>query len=547
MSHRVVVTVMCLVVGLVFAGGTVLFTSLSNVARELGATQTSALWMVDIYPLVIAALLMPSGALIDRFGRKRGAVVGLTLIAVFFFAAAMADSANAVIFFLGLAGVGGALAFPATLATITTITPRDKRGTAVGIWAASMLAGGTVGAAAGGAISEYVSTFWIFAAPAVAAIALLIVTVVLIPESRDERHVDLDAIGSLLSIVGVGLFVLGMIEAPSKGWTHPLTLSALVGVVFLIAFVRWELTTPRPLFDVRLLLDGRFGSGSIVNVLSWFFAFGTFFLGVQYRTLTLGYGPLKTGLSCMSMALLTIVMGALGPRLARRHGGRLILVAGLVLMATGSVGIAAAATTESYWPIAAAEVLAFGGLGLVGGPATEAIVDALPDSHQGVASAVNDTTRELGVAIGVALMGSVFNLAYRAGISDNPHSLPAEAVEVTRDSPIAGISVAAQLPSEAAGPHLDLVRGSVSAGFSFAMLACAAILVLGAVAVQIAHPKDGTRKAKISEAPSRAVVARPRVDDEHGRGRAGAHSGQVERSQPHPQPTQRGQPTAGSP
>lgn len=495
-GHRVVVTVMCLVVGLVFAGGTVLFTSLSTVAAELGATQTSALWMADIYPLVIAALLMPAGALIDRYGRKRGAVLGLTLIAALFFAASAADSANIVILCLGLAGVGGALAFPATLATITTITPKDKRGTAVGIWAASMMAGGTIGAAAGGAISQYASTVWIFATPAIIAIVLLVLTLAVIPESRDDRHVNLDGIGSLLSIAGVGLFVLGMIEAPSKGWTHPLTLSALVGVVFLIAFVRWELHTPRPLFDVRLLLDGRFACGSIVNVLSWFFAFGTFFNGVQYRVFTLGYGPVETGLSCMSMAILTIVMGALGPRLARRYGGRIVLVAGLVLMAAGSVGIAAAATTATYWPLAIAEVLAFGGLGLAGGPATEAIVDALPDTHQGVASAVNDTTREMGVAIGVALMGSVFNFAYRASISDNPHGLPVEAVEATRDSPIAGFGVAAQLPPDAAGSHLDLVRDSVSTGFSSAMLAGAVILALGAIPVLIAHPKDRPQQAK---------------------------------------------------
>jgi MFS family permease len=387
---------MCLVVGLIFGASTIMVTALPDVARDLGASQTSALWLVDIYPLVIAALLMPCGALIDRHGRKRGAVLGLVLTVGFFGAASVVHSAGAVILCLGLAGVGGAFAFPATLATITTVTPKDHRGVAVGIWAASMMGGGTVGGATGGIVAVHAGTSWVFAAPALTALVLLMITIAVVPESNDDRDVNPDPVGSVLSVGGVGLFVLGMIEAPSRGWADPLTLSALLGLLLLIAFVRWELATARPLFDVRLLLEPRFGVGSLVNVLSWFFALGTFFNGVQYRTFTLGYGPVRTGVSLMSMALLTILMGALGPRLARQYGGRVVLAGGLALMSAGSAGIAGAATTNGYWGVALCEVLAFGGLGLIGGPATEAIVDALPDNHQGVASAVNDTTRELG-------------------------------------------------------------------------------------------------------------------------------------------------------
>lgn len=489
---------MCMVVGLVFAGGSILFTALPNVARELNASQTSALWMADVYPLVIAALLMPAGALIDRYGRRRGAVVGLVLIGAFFLAAGQANSAGAVILFLGLAGIGGALAFPATLATITSIMPKERRGTAVGMWASSMLLGGTIGAGLGGALSQYASSAWVFTSMAIAAAILLVCTLSFVPESRDERVIHVDAVGSLLSIAGVGLFVLGMIEAPSKGWTHPLTMSALLGVVFLVAFVRWELHTDRPLFDVRLLLDGRFGTGSLVNVLSWFYAFGTFFNGVQYRAFGLGYGPVKTGLSLFSMAILTVPMGALGPRWARRYGARVVMAGGLAMMAIGSIAGAVAARTETYHWVALAELVAFGGLGLVGGPATEAIVDALPDSHQGVASAVNDTTRELGVAIGVALLGSTFNLAYRNSISENPNGLPDTVIGITRDSPIAGLHVATSLPPDAATAQIDLVHHSVATGLSLAWAAGAVILALGAFAVMLTHPSDNPRPETVT-------------------------------------------------
>jgi hypothetical protein len=160
-------------------------------------------------------------------------------------------------------------------------------------------------------------------------------------------------------------------------------------------------------------------------------------------------------------------------------------------MAGGSAGIGLDATTHGYWLVALSEVVAFGGVGLVGGPATEAIVDALPTGHQGVASAVNDTTREMGVAIGVALMGSMFNLAYRARVDDNPLRLPNTALRATRDSPGAGLHLATGLPGTAARTQATLVRDAVSTGLSLAMLTAAVILALGAATVLVLHPKDG--------------------------------------------------------
>lgn len=490
MPDSAVVLMMCLIVGLVFAAGTVLFTSLPQVAQSLNANQTDALWLADIYPLVVAALLMPAGALIDRLGRQRGALLGLVLIAIFFPAAGLASSPGPAIAALGVAGVGGAFAFPATLATITAIMPKERRGTAVGMWSASMLGGGSVGAALGGLLAETTDPFWIFAAPGIVAAVLFVPTLALVPESRDERHVRFDVHGAVLSALGVGLFVLGMIEAPSKGWTHPLTLSALLGVGFLALFIRWELRTPEPMLDVRLLMQPRFGMGSFVNVMSWFLAYGNFFLAVQYRVFTLGYGPLKAGVSLVSMMVLVIPLGAYGPRLARRYGARLVMVTGLAMMSAGSVAAALAATTHTYHWVALAEVITFGGLGLVGGPATEAIVDGLPASHQGVASAVNDTTRELGVAVGVAMMGSVFNFAYRNQVAADPVQLPAAMLEATRESAAAGIQLAATLPGEMAIRQLEHVQNAVASGFSAALLAAAAVMALGALAVWRIHPAD---------------------------------------------------------
>ncbi|MGQ0629410.1 MAG: MFS transporter [Sporichthyaceae bacterium] len=502
----VIVLMMCLLVGLVFAAGTVLFTALPTVAQDLRASQTSALWLADIYPLVIAALLMPAGALIDRWGRKRGCLIGLVLIGVTFPLAGLAQSPGPAIALLGVAGVGGALAFPATLATITAIMAKERRGTAVGMWSASMLGGGAVGAAGGGALTETVDPFWVFAAPGIVAALLFLPTLALVPESRDDRHARFDLVGAVLSALGVGLFVLGMIEAPSKGWTHPLTLSALLGLAFLVLFVRWELRTPEPLLDVRLLLQPRFGMGSFVNVMSWFMAYGSFFLGVQYRVFTLDYGPLLAGVSLVSM-MGAVPMGAVGPRLAHRYGARIVMAGGLAMMSVGSVAMAFATTTETYHWVALAEIATFGGLGLIGGPATEAIVDGLPASHQGVASAVNDTTRELGVAVGVAMMGSLFNLAYRDEIAGNPFGVPPAILEATRESAAAGVQLAATLPVEIATAQLDHVQSAVASGYAFALAVAAAVMAVAALVVWRVHPADRPIRSTVREPATTSPVS----------------------------------------
>lgn len=487
---QLVVTLMCLVVGLVFASGTVLFTSLPDIAQELGATQTDAQWLANAYPLVIAALLMPAGALIDRGGRKRGCIFGLLLIAFFFFAASEAQTATSAIWLLAAAGLGGAFAFPATLATITAVLPKERRGTAVGIWSASMLAGGAVGAAGGGLLTEVASRQWVLASPAIIAVLLLPPTLIYVPESREEERRPLDIDGAVLSALGVGLLVLGLTYAPERGFGDPLTLSMFAGLLFLLLFVRWSLVSPYPLLDVRLLTEGRFGMGSFVNVLTWFLAYGAFFLAVQYRSYTLDYGPLTTGASLFPLMILTIPLGAVGPRLARRYGARLIMVIGMVMLSGGSLLIAWAATTETFWWVALAEMIAFGGLGLSGGPAAEAVVDGLPPSKQGVASAVNDTTRELGVALGVAFMGSLYNFAYRSQVDSNSTALPEEALEATRDSAAAGLQVAAGLPGQVAVEQTDVIRSAAASGLTLAMLVAAGILALSAVVVWRCHPDD---------------------------------------------------------
>ncbi|MBA3741755.1 MFS transporter [Sporichthya sp.] len=475
---KLAVALMCLTVAVIYGSGTILFTALSTVAEELEASQTQLVWIAGMYPLVIAALLLPGGAFVDRVGRKVGAVLGLAITASFFLAASQTNSADMVLLFLGLAGIGGAMSFPATLATITAVVPRERRGPAVGLWSASLFIGGVTGTTLGGVLSEWLAWQWLLIGPAVLGLLAIVPILIWVPESRDVRNAHVDVLGAVLSVLAVGLFVFGMTEAPEKGFADPLTLTALLGLVFGVLFVWSQLRDKRPMLDLRLFKDGRFGSGSLVNLLSWFMTYGFFFTAVQYRYYTLDFGPLLTGLSFAPSATFIIPLAIVGPKLARKYGSRPVMVLGLMILAVGSVGIALTATTQKFWPVAICEAIAFSGLALVGGPATESIIDALPPAKHGVASAVNDITRQLGIALGVAVLGTLFNAAYRADVATD--GVLDDVVEATKDSAAEGLALAAGLPDSVREAQESAIANAVTLGFVVASLALALALAIGA-------------------------------------------------------------------
>ena len=489
-APRVAVAIMCLTVGLVYGSGTVLFSALSTVAEELNASQTQLQWITGAYPLVIAALLLPGGAFVDRVGRKVGAVLGLSITSMFFLLASQTTDPSLVILCMGLAGIGGAIAFPATLATITAILPPERRGPAVGLWSVSLLMGGIIGTTVGGVMSEYLDWQWLLIVPAAIGFLLALPAVVFVPESRDPAHSHFDLRGAVLAALAVGLFVYGMTEAPTKGWLHPLTQTALIGVAFGVVFVWTQLVARQPMLEVRLFLDGRFGSGSLVNLLSWFLAYGYFFTAVQYRAYTLGYDPLMVGVSFGPAAVLAVPLALAGPRLASRYGARPVMVGGLGMLAGGAIAVAWGANAEVYWPVVTAEGVMMGGLALLGGPATESIIDALPPAKHGVASAVNDITRQLGVALGVAMLGSLFNAAYRAHIAADSSGLPDDLVGKSQDSAADGLDLADSLVGDLASAQTAVVEHAVAIGFMVAMIAAALVVIVAAVAVWRWCPAD---------------------------------------------------------
>lgn len=498
-----VVTATVLAAVVVVANVSVLNVALPSLSRELVASQTEIHWMVDVYAVVLAAMLLPFGAIGDRFGRRRILLLGLAVIVASNLATLALDSPSAVIAARAVSGVGAALVFPATLSTITATLPAAKRDQGVAIWTASVAGGGIVGILASGALVEQ---FWwgsVFVAVAAAAAVVLVVCAVVVPDSIDSEPVGLDPFGAALSLVGVGALVFGIIEGPVEGWTSPLALTGLVvGGLALVAFVIWEWRTAQPLLDVRLFAQRSIRAGSLSIFVQFSAAFGFFFVSVFHLAYVLGYGPLDTGIGLLPVAIGLLPASLVAIPLTHRLGRGTMGVVGLAVLAAAFV-IGTTVTIDSEYVAFALVLAVFGcGIGLSSPPATAAIVESLPASKQGVASALNDVLRELGAAIGIAVVGSAFNGAYRASIADLG-SLPPEAVGAVLESPAAAAVLAPDLGD--AGPTLlGGVAAAVSDGWARSLWVLAAMVGVGTLGyalwapwrrVQVLAPPLGARAA----------------------------------------------------
>jgi EmrB/QacA subfamily drug resistance transporter len=457
--------------------------ALPTMGRALGASQADQQWIVDGYTVALAALLLFAGALGDRFGRRRALLAGIALFGGASALSAFTHSSGALIGWRVVAGVGAALIMPGTLSTITSVFPPEARAKAVGVWAGFAGAGGMLGLLLAGAMLE--QWWWgsIFVATAAFAVVAFVATFVVVPETREPHAVGLDPRGALLSIAAVGGLVLGIIEGPSRGWTDPVTLVGLIGGALAgVRFVAWELRSPAPLLDPRLFRVRGFATGSASLFLQFFAMFGFFFIALQYLQLVLGYGTLASAVALLPAAMVMMPLSTVAATLADRYGQRIVGATGLLITAVGFTVIASLQTDSGYGLFLVGLVVIGAGAALAMTPATNAIVSSLPRAKQGVASAVNDTARELGAAFGIAILGSAFNSGYRGGIDGSLHGLPASAASAAHDAPAAALAVAHNAGS--AGDSLaTAARDAFMTGSRAAMLIGAVLLVVGAAYV----------------------------------------------------------------
>ncbi|MGH3450723.1 MAG: DHA2 family efflux MFS transporter permease subunit [Haloechinothrix sp.] len=482
-----VLAVMNLSLLLIVVDNTIVNVALPTLQRELGATTSQLQWIVDSYILVFAGLLLTMGALGDRFGRRGALAAGLSIMGVAALSASLADSVSQLIAMRALMGVGAALVMPATLSIITNVfTDPTERARAIAIWAATAGMAVAVGPVTGGWLLEH---FWwgsVFLVNVPVVVVALLLGQRFVPTSKDPAARPVDVPGAALSIVGLTALVYAIIEG-AHGWTDPVVLGGFaVFAVLAAAFVGWERHTPYPMLDITFFQNPRFSAASGAIVLTFFALFGSMFLLTQLLQSVLGYSALDAGIRLVPMAGVMMVISPVSARLVERLGTKRVMATGLLIAAAGLLLFSRMTADGSYWPdVLVPLVVLSAGFALIMPPATESIMGSLPRAKAGVGSAVNDTTRELGGALGVAVLGSVFGSIYGPRVRDAlaGTGLPADAAEAASDQIGAAASVAERLGGEPGQALFDAASRAFVDGMSIAFMIGAVALALGAVIV----------------------------------------------------------------
>ena len=439
--------VLCSSLLLIVLANTSMNVALPTMSQTLGLSASAQQWVVDAYSLVFAGLLFTTGTLGDRFGRKGFLQAGLVLFTLgSAYATFVADSGATVIAARAVMGIGGALVMPTTLSILVNAFPSRERAKAIAIWAGIAGGGGAIGLVFGGWLVEH---FWwgsTFAMNLPVGVVAFVLGAWLLPDSKDPDAGRIDVVGSLLSIAGLGTLVFGLIEAPHWGWGSGTTLGVVgAGLTVLGLFVLWELRAAEPMLDMRLFKDRRFGVSSLGVTMVFLVMFGFFFVVVQMFQLMLGYGPFESGLRMLPFVPVMIVMSTMSPRLVGRFGTRLVVSTGMLLTAAGVLLLSRLQVGSGYGDVLAGMIVMSMGMGLTMTPMTDLIMSSVPRDKAGVGSAMNDTTRELGTTLGVAILGSLVSSAYTSNLPSQISLLPAPARNAVEGSLGGAIYVSRQI------------------------------------------------------------------------------------------------------
>jgi len=476
--------VLCLSLVMVVMAVSGLNVALPTLQAELGASATVLQWIVDSYALVFAGLLLAAGALGDRFGRKGALLVGLAVFAAGALISGLAGSADIVIVGRAVQGAGAALVMPATLSLITAVFAPEERRRAIAIWVGFAGAGGAIGPIVSGALLE---RFWWGSAflinlPVVALVAVAVA--VFSPRSRDDAATPLDPRGALLSLVGLGALLFAIIEGPERGWTDAIVVASfVVAAVFVVTFVRWERVAAHPMLPLTLFSDRRFSVGSAVITTAFAVMFGFFFLFSLYLQFARGYSPLDAGLATLPFAVTIVLVSPRSAGLAERLGSGRTIAFGFALIGAGMAVLTRIGVETPYLVLVAAMVLLAAGAAVAMAPATGNIMSAVPLAKAGVGSAVNDTTRELGGALGIAIFGSIVNSAYRSGIDLGGLGLPPQVAGAAEQSVGAASGVAAQVGGEQGAAILERAASAFTDAFNLTTAISVVIVIAAAVVV----------------------------------------------------------------
>ncbi|MBW4780893.1 MFS transporter [Rhodococcus fascians] len=419
--------VICAAELLVVLDNTVVNVALPSMGLQLRADISGLQWVVDAYTLTFAGLLLAFGHLGDRYGRKKVMIIGLAGIALMSVGGAVAADLGQVVAARAAMGVCAAAVFPATLALIINIfTDAKERALAIAAWTAMAGFAIAIGPTAGGFLLEHFSWHSVFWINVPVALLVLVAALACVPESRAEHVGKYDPVGIVLSLTGITVVVWAIIEAPHNGWLSTASIGGYIaGCVALAAFVWWELRTPSPVLDLNLFRIRRFSLPALAIAVGYFSMFGFLFMITQYFQGVMELTPLQFGVHSLPFAVSIAVGAPLATLIAQRIGTTAVIVFGLIVMSIGMF-IAGQVEVETPYlgPVVVSMILMGLGLAIVQGPATESIMSSVTLDEAGAGSAVNDTTREVGGTLGVAVLGSIVASIYTTKVGPRIDAIP---------------------------------------------------------------------------------------------------------------------------
>ena len=487
---------------------TIVNIALPDIAENLHASASTLQWVVDAYILTLVGLLLLSGALADRWGYRRVLFMGLGLFGVASVVASVATSADVLVGARALMGVGGALILPTTLAGISHVFPPDERARALSIWAATAGLSFVLGPVLGGALVD--ASGW----PAVFVINLPIVglafvgVALLVPHGGSDRRSPPDLVGAALSTAGLGFLVFAIVEAPKHGWTDAGTLSEMVvAVLLIVAFVTWEARTSSPMLDLGLFRSVRFSASAAAAVLTFVAIGGMLFVLTQVLQDVQGHSALGAGLRLMPVAGVLILVSPASVVLAARFGTKVPVGIGLAILAVGFALLTSVEVGTDYKNIAIALAVSGAGYGLAFTPIIDTMTVESSLSRVGATFGVSNAVIMLGLALGVAVIGSIVSTRYGHDLGPVA-ALSSEQEHAVRESIGQAVALGNDLPAPSSTALLASARDAFANAAAVGFAVSAGIAAAGAVVAAVflpSHPRP-EEAAPAAVAPSAPVT-----------------------------------------
>lgn len=499
--------VLCLSLLIVSLDTTILNVALPVMARTMHASTTQLQWIADAYAIVLAGLMLVLGSLGDRIGRKRVYCSGLLVFAAFSSFAAFSGSPGRLIAARALMGVGSAAIMPCTLSLLINVfTEPTQRARAIGIWSGTSGLGVAVGPLAGGWLLDH---FWwgsVFLVNVPIAALAVVGALVLVPDSRDVAAKAPDPVGASLSVVGMGLLLWGIIDAPSYGWGSSLVLGAILGgLAALGCFVAWERRSSHPMLELSLFSARRFSVAMTALGATFLALMGALFLLTQFLQFDLGYSPFAAGLRVSPVAGVLLVAAPLSMAIVRRVGTKPVAATGMGCVAFGLVLLSRTSAHGTYLEALPAFFLLGLGAGLTMAPCTDSVMGTLPLARAGVGSATNGTALQLGGALGVGVLGSLLNTRYQHRLDPvlRQARVPAAVGRLVSGSLGGALAVARQVGGRLGAALAAVSRSAFVSGMDLAVLSGAVVVAVAMVGVLVLLPNRPGRGS------GRSAGARP--------------------------------------